>query len=479
GVDGVSTGDIDAGDYILLTSDNGAISVASAVTPGSFLATAGTNLIAGAVSADTIEATAGGTATVGGNWSAVDVRVTSNDIDIAATGSIGAGDISLISTNAARTIVGDGIDLTGYRLSNAEYNRLSSNDINVIADSALGAAPSMLIGDLSVDASDGEGINDYEFITGDSESETAEGSIRILGDMVFTGMSPDEAVSFTTGTFELDAATGLLSVEGAPGALGGTLFLNAANIHVANGEILDQLAGNQQYQGYQDDLNDPAAVQRPDGVIRAASVEIEFGEAELNTLYVQNTGTDDTPAGFLISDLNLGDDGEGGLPANSIDLIINGQIRTANGTLTGIDVRDLLVEGRDLTPFTANSTINGCLLTGPCEIEQPEGPFPPGFTPLPGLPEEFELAEDNELPPPLFDNEDFIDDNIETTLDGRTSPIKPPHPLFNTSELGGKGDVDDPVSGSGNPALMETPAGNAACPAGASQTGTCKQEKQP
>ena len=90
------------------------------------------------------------------------------------------------------------------------------------------------------------------------------------------------------------------------------------------------------------------------------------------------------------------------------------------------------------------------------------------------------LAKDNLLPPPEFGNEDFIDDNDEETDEGSTSPIEPPDPLFDTSELGEEaaeggpvvgtsmrsnpgltepGDVDDPVSGGGNPALMETPAG--------------------
>ena len=86
------------------------------------------------------------------------------------------------------------------------------------------------------------------------------------------------------------------------------------------------------------------------------------------------------------------------------------------------------------------------------------------------------LIDDNLLPPPDFGNEDFIDDNDEETDD--SSPIEPPAPLFDTSELGqadtgagpdvgtsmrsspvltDTGDVDDPVSGGGNPGLMETP----------------------
>jgi filamentous hemagglutinin family protein len=463
----IETDDIDAGDYVLLD--------------------AGGALTTAAVNGSDIDASAGGTATVGGTWSAGNVQIVSNDLDITANGSVGAGGISLISTNATQTVVGDGVGGGGYQLSDAEFDRLSSSSIDVIADAALGAAPLMRIGDLSVDASGGDGGTAYEFATFDSESESVTGSIRILGEALFTGMGVDDGVTFTTNRFELDAATGLLSLENGPGTLGGTLFLDAAHIHVASGEILDQLADDPQYEGYQDDLNAPAAVQRPDGVIRAGGIEIEFadaGEAELNTLYVQNTGSEETPAGFVINGASLfGEGNEVTPPPGSIDLVINGQIVTEGGTLTGVEVRDALVEAEgDITPFTENSTINGCLLAGPCGVVvPPEPPFPPGFTPTPGIQDEVELVDDGLLPPPDFGNEDFIDDNIETTTDGATSPITPPSPLFDSSALGGKGDVDDPVSGSGNPALMEKGlGGEAACPTGSAQpAGQCKEEKQP
>jgi len=263
--------------------------------------------------------------------------------------------------------------------------------------------------------------------------------------------------------------------------LGGELTISANNIHIAEGSILDHLASDPQYSGYQDELNAPASVQRPEGVIRAGVINVEFGStpAELYTLYVQNTGTTETPAGFVISDLGL-DGSDGALPPNSLDLIINGRIVTPAGILTGIDVRDAMVasEGGDLTPFTANSTINGCALAGNCSIivEPPEPPFPPGSTPTPGIQDEVALIDDNLLPPPDFGNEDAIDDNDEETEDD--GPIEPPQPLFDTTELGedaadagpevgtsmrsspsmkDNGDVDDPVSGSGNPGLMETP----------------------
>jgi filamentous hemagglutinin family protein len=468
----------------------GSITINGPVSTNLFRAAAGGNFTAGDITAlgffddalfiQGIHVRAGGTATVDGIWTGENVGITSNDIDIAAGGGIDAGSVALASTNATRTIIGDGVDGSGYRLSDAEFDRIHSSggEIEVGVNGSLGGALNMVIGDLSVDA-DVAGAEEYEFATYQTDSEEGSGTIRVVGDMAFTNMGDIEIereVSFTSETFELDAATGSVFLRGGGSELAGSLDIAANHIHVAQGSILDQLAENPQYDGYQDDLNAPAQVQRPDGVIGASFIDLEFGgtPADLYTLYVQNTGTAETPAGFVISDLFLDGDGEGGLPPNSLDVVINGQIDTGDGMLTGIDVRDALVESEgDLTPFTANSTINGCLLTGAC-VEVPDNPLPPDFTPTPGIQDEVILLGDDPLPPPPFGNEDIIDDNDEETED--TSPIVPPQPLFDTSELGEaegtgnpafnttmrsspaitqEGDVDDPVSGSGNPGLME------------------------
>ena len=471
---------------------SGSITINGAVSTGVFRAAAGTGFTAQDITADGFYSTdtlfvqglnvfAGGTATVDGIWSSPQgVYVTSNDIDIAAEGGIESFDVILTSTNAARTIIGDGVDLTGYHLSEAEYNRLSGGVIQVATDQSLGANPQLIIGDLTVQGS-GTGT-EYQFETSDSDSGNWVGSVRIVGDAVFNGMTDFDDVFFTTDRFEVDAATGQLALTGNGTDLAGSLSIEANHIHVASGDILDQLASDPQYDGYQNDLNAPADTPRPEGVIRAGTIELEFGTSEgLKTLYVQNTGTSETPAGFLVTDqIFFGEDGEFTPPPGSVDLIINGQIVTEGGTLTGIDVRDAMVEDQgDLTPFTANSTINGCLLVGSCVEVPPNNPLPPDFTPTPGIQDEIVLIGDEPAPPPEFGNEDVIDDNDEETED--TSPIVPPEPLFDTSELGEpeatgnpafnttmrsnpglveEGDVDDPVSGGGNPALMETPSSN-------------------
>ena len=124
-----------------------------------------------------------------------------------------------------------------------------------------------------------------------------------------------------------------------------------------SGAILDQLAVDPQYAGYQEDLNAPAAVQRPEGVLNAATIWIESDN--LQNILIQNTGTAETPAGFLANEIFVNDDYEVAGPPGSIDVIVNGQLMTEGGTLTGVAVRDALVDGRRIcrrSPPTARST---------------------------------------------------------------------------------------------------------------------------
>ncbi|HTK58528.1 MAG TPA: hypothetical protein VL336_06065 [Sphingomicrobium sp.] len=472
----------------------GNLTIGNANLGGSLLANAGGNLTTGAVIADVIDATAGGLATLNGLWQAPDVELASNDINIGANGGIDAGNtgfIRLVSTNGTQALIGDGLTGTGYALSDAEFGRLSAGNLEILARGDASAAIDMLIGNLTITGPlAGSTIDDpfgsVTFAVGDPQAESVGGVIRITGSIRANGFTDDNSLEFFADRFELDAETGLLEITSNGTDLAGEIFIAADRVHVASSSILDQLAADPNYAGHEDDLNAPAAVQRPDGVIRAGSIEV-FSNNPLAVL-VQNTGTAALPAGFLTfgdEPLLTGAEGQFG----PIEMIINGQLITEGGLLTGSDVLDFLIDDNNIGFFTANSMINGCLLTGNCS--SPEGPIPPGSTPTPGIQDVITLIGDDDFPPPDFGNEDVIDDNDEDTDDGATSPIVPPDPLFDTSEMdeaasGGtegpevgttmrsspglknSGDVDDPVSGSGNPGLMENPP-----------PPTNNQEKQP
>lgn len=443
--------DFDASIVLALApvATGGSIDISGPVITGQFQAAAGDDLIARAITAQIIDVSAGGTAAVDGIWRAPDVTLASGDINITANGGIDGGASGLVTLNAVNdeggAVIGDGVTGPGYALSNAEFGRVSSGTIRIVVGGNGGDADT-LVGDLTItgplagsniESSDG-GV---EFITLQEDGAALDGTLRVVGNVAATGFGPDNYVGFYTQNFELDAATGSISITSSGDALAGTLELYASRIHVAEGAILDQLAENPQYAGYREDLNQQAAVQRPEGVIRAANFDIEFGGSDITgpyTLFVQNMGTTTVPAGFLLTAANIGDDGEGSLAAGSVDMVINGQIIAEGGTLTGIAVRDLLVTEFGTEAFVAASTINGCPLVGACILTTP---------PLP--------------PPPRVDTPTRTDVPLNDTsglgdgVDGSLS--NPPAPLLDTAFLGQSGDVDDPVSGAGNPSLYGPP----------------------
>jgi len=376
-------------------------------------------------------------------------RIISNDIDIGTSAAVNTGNLQLVSRNATQTVVGDGVSGGGYVLSDAEFDRIRT-PLSIVADTSFGAAAKMLIGDLTATVSGGSQSGyDYEFATINGNSSTSVGSIRVIGDVTFTGLSLTDEVAFRTNQFELDAATGSVNLFGQGTTLAGILGLYAPKIWVASGDILAKLRANPRYSGYIAELNAPAAVQRPEGVLRAASFDIDAGAEALQSLLVQNTGTVAIPAGFLLTDVEISSDDAPDAAPGSIDLVINGQIITAGGTGTGIAVRDGLVTEFGTTAFVATSTINGCPLTGACTSAPPPIVNTPVRT-------DVQLTNNSGLGDGLFGNEPDIDDGESGDEGDLSSPIVAPVPLFDSRPLGQSDDIDDPVSGAGNPSLYSS-----------------------
>ncbi len=115
------------------------------------------------------------------------------------------------------------------------------------------------------------------------------------------------------------------------------------------------------------------------------------------------------------------------------------------------------------TAFAAGSTINGCPLTGSCSATPPRIDTPTR-TDVP-------LSGGDGLGDGLFGNESDIDDGESGDEGDVSSPIEAPVPLFDSRPLAGSSDVDDPVSGAGNPSLIDTSDDEQVCDPG---TGQCE-----
>jgi hypothetical protein len=399
----------------------------------------------------------GGAIAINGAVSGDYVGLLSRDIDIGASASISAGEVTFTSINPDGTFIGDGLTGTnGYRLTQAELDRVDADGFEFEIATDRGGGGLMVLGDLEFEfdpIQDDEEALEFS-ISNNGEDENVEGIIRIVGD-VNVVLSASHEVDFGSETFEIDAATGSLSLMDGNGNLSGYLSIEAENIFIASGEILTKLEENPQYAGFREELNAPAAVQRPEGVLRAAIIDLAEDSAPPSNILVQNTGTTQTPAGFLVNEVALVDDGDGeggGIEPEpgSVNMVINGQLVTPEGTKTGDDVRLAFVEAFGTEMFVEGSTINGCTLTGNCSSFSPEEQIPPAAV---VTPTQVAILTDDPIGEMDFGNEGDIDDSVENDGSDLTSPIEAPQPLFDTRPLDGDEDINEPVSGAGNPSL--------------------------
>jgi len=238
-----------------------------------------------------------------------------------------------------------------------------------------------------------------------------------------------------------------LSMNGTRNALSGTLRIAAEHIHVASGSVLDKLVANPFYTGMLDDLDGAASSPRPDGVIRAGAFDFFVGQ----TLFIQNTGTALDPAGFVtrLEDSDITPTGTG-----KITVIVNGKFVTDTGLVGGTKAFDLFKKGNiSLEQVAPESRLNHCLLDQATCGQTPDG--------NPGLADQIDVL----LGPGLGDTPDFVPDpdDPDDGADGQVpqssgpdlgSPIAPPPPLIDTRPLNPPPLIDEPVAGSGNPALM-------------------------
>lgn len=422
-----------------------------------------------------IDVESGGLVTVAQQWSAPSISILSSDIDIRPLSSNGStqavaglsapttGDITLISTNPGQALIGDGLSGNGYALSGAELALIRAGSLTIAAQDNAAQPIDMLIGKLALTGPDAGGqISDpagtVTFATGNISTRTPGGGIRVIGDVAATGFRTTNTLEFLTGRFELAADTGSIAVTGTNNALSGIVGITANNVHVASGTILDKLAADPFYTGVIADLNAPAAIQRPDGVLRAFGLDIVTG----STFYVQNTGTMLDPAGFVTTfDATDVTPPDGVTTPGSIALVINGKFQTDTGLVGGRDAFDIVVKGADqLSNLTSTSQINGCLLNVMVCGQS--------MDPAPNISSQITILTNNSIgntpafapEPPANAGEPGPSDGGSDqpaeaeSSDAASAPIAPPAPVIDSRPLNPPNQIETPISGGGNPALI-------------------------
>ena len=429
-----------------LVAADGALTLAGPVTAGTFTAAvAGDVVTQGISAARSIFLDTGSTARLDGLWRSPSIELRASDLVMPAGSGLDAGvsgTITLVSRNAAGLRIGDGLDgsvvpASGFSIDNSEWGRIDSGSLSVFGLDGAGAVD-IVIGKLDVTGPDaGSTIDDpagsVRFSTAASPTAAASGAIRIVGALRAVGMRSGNALVFRTGQFQLASDTGSVAVLGQGDALSGTVRIEARDIHVAAAPLLARLAADPFFAGVEPALDrESAGGNGP--VLRAGGLDFTIGRS----FYIQRSGSGIDPLGFEepLDGFTVRSAGTG-----PIAVIINGTFRTASGIVGGAEAwRQFKASGVDLSAFTADSRLNGCLLTAAtCGLVLIKGQPDPGIrtvidgvgTPMlddsPSDPEKPEPNGGNAiLPPPLL------------------LPVQP-------DTLGGH--IDEPIAGSGNPAL--------------------------
>ncbi|MGN6499899.1 MAG: beta strand repeat-containing protein, partial [Tsuneonella sp.] len=481
----ITTGNVTATGDIFIDSANGSVSTGNlsgglvslsagqAVTTGSIVAAglnvagstvtlgnvtssdfvvidAATAATAGGIQAQSITVN-GGTITASGLWQAGSIALTGSDLNIASTGGLNAGtsgSITIASTNAAGAFIGDGLgSVSGFTLSNGEVGRIAGGAILIAAQDYSGNAVDLTIGDLTIGGTQLGGPSGYiDFAAGDAALSTPSGRIRVNGTITATGLATTNAIVFLADSVEINAATGGIFASGTSGTLGGSIVFDAKNIHVASDEILLRLRDDPFYAGHIEDLNTPGAIDRPDGVLNAYALVFYPRE----TLFIQNTGTASAPAGFYarIDESDIEPPGFSDPTAPDVEVIINGKFQTDTGDVTGRAAYQLVVDNAEsMAGFSDSSQINGCSLSsGSCTTFVDNTPPPTNADEITAI-----LTEDQAQEEP-FDTDN--DEDKEQAEEAARAPIAPPVVLIDSRPLNPDVDVTDPVSGTGNPALI-------------------------
>ncbi|MFM9935296.1 MAG: hypothetical protein ACKVOL_03755, partial [Novosphingobium sp.] len=443
-----------------LQSAGGAVTLTGAVSGGAFTAGMdGDASLSGITAARTILVDSGGTVSVGGVWRAPQIEIRANDLAMSAGAGLDAGvagTISLVSRNAAGLRIGDGLDgsvvpASGYTLDNAEWGRIKSGSFSVFGLDGAGPVD-MLIGKLDVTGTDagstiGDPAGTVLFRTGSLTPAAASGTIRVAGVLGASGFREGNALAFQTGLFQLASDTGSIAVLGKTDALSGAVRIEAGDIHIAAGSLLARLAADPFFAGVESAL-DTQSAGGSQPALRAGALDLAVGR----TLYIQRNGSGDDPLGFEdpLEGFKVRVAG-----ASPITVIINGTFRTASGPVGGIEAWKLFkASGADLSGFTADSRLNGCLLNAATCVAKPPVVRPdpdPGVRTLIGI-----------LDDPRIDETPA--DEPRKRQPRSANAILPPQTILAVQPDALPVQIDEPIAGSGNPALTGAEIGMAGGP---------------
>jgi filamentous hemagglutinin family protein len=380
--------------------------------------------------------TAQGLASFGGIVSSPTITVTSADIDIADGASLGvSGVTNLITLNAVSH--GDPIVLGagGGESEGGQYVLDEDGDIEsaAVVLNAKGAnnnpAPDIQVFDAQIEgsATDGGGVGSVTLNT--------DGNVLVLGDVQFINAASTDKLTVDAGhSIQVDTDGGSIAMTDSAGDLAGTLALNADNVWVGSGTLLEQLNADPNFAGRADALGTNPGENHPDGFLRAGTISSQV----VDSFLVQNSGTPDQFAGVDAGAGGLGITSTGSTPA--IVIAYGRQTLGDGSTITNEDFLGS-VDLSGTGGFTDDSAVNGCAIGGG-GCHAPDFAFDSSSV-LGGV-----SSDDNDK-----------DDDADSDDTSDASAADPALKLINTTPVNIGHQIDDPVTSGGDVVIGGGPGG--------------------
>ncbi|WP_108788342.1 hypothetical protein [Erythrobacter sp. Alg231-14] len=356
--------DVVAGSLVASTQIGDVTGLNPIVVTGSLNIDAAGNAGFVALSGSSITVQAGELVQVNDDWQSELIDITGSRLEFTSRGGLDAGEdgtINLTSTNDQGVFLTD-TDNSGIQRFVVDTNaleRMQSGQL-VIAGAANFDGADIEIGDL--DLSSSPILTNLILRTLDQQ-----GDILVRGNVTASASDPI-ALSIETGQFMIDSTAGSIDLL----ANGGSIAISADTIAIGEASLFDALTGDETAEELFDLLSAPAATSRPDGVLNGATLIFDARD----DILVQNTGTEEAPAGITVASaegLQFGADRR--RASEEVLFVINAQINDGTGNvLTGDEAATAII---DVLPedsmFAAGSRFNGCELGGCDATEAPAG----------------------------------------------------------------------------------------------------------
>jgi hypothetical protein len=373
------------------------------------------------------------TANLNGNIGSPQITITSGDVALASGIQLNGNAITLnVDGTAPAFLGGTPTANSGWRLSGAEWNQLRASSITVSQASTAG----LTVGALTLNGST-QVASQGQTPPPNSISVNSGGVIRVNGALAMANAASGDRLSFNAGRrFELNTDTGSITLGTSGDKPTGNLAITSPAIWVGTSDVLGQLGSSTAPDLL---LNAPASTPLDAGQLIAGSISF----AASASLYVQNSGTLFQRAGFSagVGGVSITSTGSGPL-----DVIINGRALDETGTFF-LTNRRVLPRVTLLGPqggtfnATLTSTINGCPIVGVCPSDDAEQ----AVNTVVNNVGDMLAGEDQQI--------EILNNPDADTGEGQALPVVVTKRLMDVTRMFSNEDVDEPATGSGNPAL--------------------------